>query len=77
MCAELSPLADEVIITRYSSPRSADPDMIRGYIRGKKVSMTRDVKEGLGAALSIAGENDLILATGSFYVVSEVRELVL
>ena len=76
ICAELVPLSDEVVITRTSSPRSADPDMIRGYIRGKKVCISEDVKKGLGIALSIAEESDLILATGSFYLVGEVRELI-
>jgi len=75
ICEELVPLSDEVIITRSSSQRSADPGMIRGYIRGRKVIMTETVKEGLGAALAAAGENDLILATGSFYLVGDIKRI--
>ncbi|MFH1837189.1 MAG: folylpolyglutamate synthase/dihydrofolate synthase family protein [Candidatus Omnitrophota bacterium] len=76
ICSELVPLSDEVVLTRAASQRSADPGMIRGYIKGKTVCMTSNVKEGLGAALSLAGERDLILATGSFYLIGEVRGLV-
>jgi len=76
VCSELVPMSDEVVITRADTPRSADAGMIRGYIRGREVSMTENVKEGLGAAFNIAGENDLILATGSFFLAGEIRNLV-
>jgi folylpolyglutamate synthase/dihydropteroate synthase len=73
----LVPIAGEVIITRASGKRAADPFLVRGYIRGRRVKVTSDVTEGLGVALHMAKPRDLILATGSFYVIGEVRELVL
>ncbi|MFC1548913.1 bifunctional folylpolyglutamate synthase/dihydrofolate synthase [Candidatus Omnitrophota bacterium] len=75
VCQELAPLASEIVLTRASVSRSADPLLIRGYLAGEKAKITSDVKEGLGVALKLAGKNDLILATGSFYVIGEVREL--
>jgi dihydrofolate synthase/folylpolyglutamate synthase len=75
VCRELAPAANEIVLTKASTERAADPHVIRGYIRGRKVSITSDVKEALGTALSLAKRSDLILATGSFYVIGEVREL--
>jgi folylpolyglutamate synthase/dihydropteroate synthase len=49
--------------------------MIRGYIKGKKVRVTRDAKEALGAALDMAGKDDMILAAGSFYLIGEIRKM--
>jgi dihydrofolate synthase/folylpolyglutamate synthase len=75
VCGELAPAASEIVLTKASADRAMDPHVIRGYIRGKKVSITSDVREALGTALRLAKKNDLILATGSFYVIGEVRQL--
>lgn len=77
VCKELFPLADEVIVTKSSSRRAQDPHVLRGFAKGMKAKIALDSKEALGLALKSAGENDLILATGSFYLIAEVRELVL
>ena len=71
------PLADEVILTRAAVERAADPEVIRGYIKGKRTYSAVDVKEALGAAFGRAGENDMILATGSFFLIGEVRKMIL
>ncbi|MDP8299670.1 MAG: folylpolyglutamate synthase/dihydrofolate synthase family protein [Candidatus Tantalella remota] len=76
-CRELGPVADEIILTRAAVDRAADPHLVRGFFKGKSVKVTRDVKEALGLALKAAGKRDIILATGSFFVAGEVRELVL
>ena len=75
VCRELAPLADEVILTRASSKRAASPEIIRGFLKGKKATITRGVKEALGLALAKSAQCDLVLATGSFYMIGEVREL--
>ncbi|MFH1846899.1 MAG: folylpolyglutamate synthase/dihydrofolate synthase family protein [Candidatus Omnitrophota bacterium] len=75
VCKQLVPFADEIILTRSANTRAEDPFIIRGYIRNRSVKVTRDTREALGTALKIAGKNDMILATGSFYVAGEVREL--
>jgi folylpolyglutamate synthase/dihydropteroate synthase len=66
-----------VVITRAAVKRAADPLLIRGYVRGKRTEITDDTKEALGLALSQAGKNDLILATGSFFVIGEIRKMIL
>lgn len=77
MCRAFGELSDTVIITRSSSPRAADPYVVRGYfrLRDKEVAVTGDVKEALGLALSKAGKKDMILVTGSFFVIGEVRKM--
>ena len=77
VCDELASFADEIILTRASVKRAQDPHIIRGYIRKRPVRVTKDVKEALGVALDLAGENDMILATGSFFLIGEVRRLLL
>ncbi|MEA3489987.1 MAG: folylpolyglutamate synthase/dihydrofolate synthase family protein [Candidatus Omnitrophota bacterium] len=76
ICRRLAPMADEVVLTRASTSRAADPNLIKGYIRGRRVRITGDVKEALGTAFSIAGRDDMILATGSFFVIAEVTEII-
>ena len=74
-CGRLGPLADRIVITRAGTERAADPHIIKGYFRGRRARVTRDTKEGLGAALSMAGKKDMILAAGSFYVIGEIRNI--
>jgi dihydrofolate synthase/folylpolyglutamate synthase len=76
VCRQLTSLADEVILTKASVERAADPLLVRGYIKGKPAKVTRDTKEALGIAFSKAGKDDMILATGSFYVIAEIRKLI-
>lgn len=75
ICKALSPLADRVILTRAQVERAMDPDVIRGYIKGGSTQVTRDSKEALGLALKEAGDEDMILIAGSFFLVGEVKKL--
>ncbi|MGB3112768.1 MAG: folylpolyglutamate synthase/dihydrofolate synthase family protein [Candidatus Omnitrophota bacterium] len=77
ICGHLTPMADEVILTKASVERAADPLLLRGSVKGKDVKVTGDVKEALGIAFGKAGAGDMILATGSFFVIGEVRRLIL
>ena len=65
------------MLTKASSRRAADPLIVRGYIKGKPARVTHDTKEALGAALGKAEKGDMILATGSFYIIGEVRRLLI
>ena len=75
VCEKLVPFADEVILTKAQAERAADPLIIRGFLQGKSAAVTRDTMEALGAALSKAGKSDMILATGSFFVIAEIRKM--
>ena len=75
VCRALGPLSERVILTRAQIERAMDPDVIRGYVTGGKAQVTRDSKEALGLALKEAGEKDMILVAGSFYLAGEVKKL--
>jgi len=76
VCRILGPFADKIVLTRAEGSRAADAGMIRDHIENKQVKMTDDVARGVKEAFNLAGKNDMILATGSFFVVAEVRRIV-
>jgi len=87
ICRELCPLADTIILTQANSPRAAGVDDIEKIVRSSpapseaegwlvahsKIIKTKKVKEAKCLALKLAGKKDLILATGSLFVVGEFR----
>ncbi|MGD2279045.1 MAG: bifunctional folylpolyglutamate synthase/dihydrofolate synthase, partial [Candidatus Omnitrophota bacterium] len=75
VCGQLVPAADEIVLTKASVARAADPLLVRGYVKNKEVKITNDVKEALGRAFKLAGKGDMILAAGSFFVIGEIRKL--
>ena len=74
ICKELRSLADKVILTKADNPRAADPAMLAGYFPGKETHITSGVKQAKAKALKISGKHDLILVTGSLFVVGEFRD---
>ncbi len=79
MLAELLPLVDMAIFTRPSLPRAADPGDLASiavnelHYDKNRVVIVNEVKAALNRALSVAQEEDMILVTGSFYTISDVR----
>lgn len=74
ICRALSPLADEVILTAAATPRAALPAKLSGYFK-PKVYLTQSVKEAKILAKKLAHQADLILVTGSLFVVGEFRDV--
>lgn len=76
---ELWPLAEKAILTAARSPRARAPREVAAILSdlGGSADLTESVKEALTQALEIAGPNDLILVTGSLYVVGEARREIL
>jgi dihydrofolate synthase/folylpolyglutamate synthase len=74
ICKTLKPLADEIILTQASTPRAADPQKLARYFK-RKPYLTFSVKEAKLLARSLAGKKDLILVTGSLFVVGEFRDV--
>jgi dihydrofolate synthase/folylpolyglutamate synthase len=78
---ELSALAATVILTKSVNPRAAEPAALRKYFlgrgtgrgKGKAIHITGSVKEAKDLALRLAYKEDLILVTGSLFVVGEFR----
>lgn len=74
ICKKLEPIADEIILTRADTPRAAALGALAGYFK-KKLHLTQSVKEAKLLARRLAGKNDLILVTGSLFVVGEFRDV--
>ena len=74
VCRQLYPLADEIVLTRANSSRATDPKLLVKYFKGKRTHATKSVKEAKGLARRLASKEDLVLVTGSLFVVGEFRE---
>ena len=70
--------AEVIILTRSFHPRAAEPARLyeeaRRLFPRKRLFLAADVAPGLELALSLAEEGDLILVTGSIFVVAAARE---
>jgi dihydrofolate synthase/folylpolyglutamate synthase len=74
ICKKLDSLADEIILTCAETPRATDPVQLAGYFK-RKLHLTQSIKEAKLLARSLAGKKDLILVTGSLFVVGEFRDV--
>ena len=74
ICKKLDSLADEIILTRAATSRATDPAKLAGCFK-RKLHLTQSVKEAKLLASSLAGKKDLILVTGSLFVVGEFRDV--
>ncbi len=80
---ELLPFADSAILTKSNiAERAMEPSRIRdemplGNLRQERTIMTSNVKEALDVASAHARRDDLILVTGSLFVIGEAREYLL
>jgi len=73
----LKQITDVVILTRADNPRAAVPENIKKQMvwRDKPLVLTNSVSEAVQEAKKIARGRDLILVTGSLFVVGEARGL--
>jgi len=70
----LFPLAERVIATRPENPRSASPEEIRQAAArtGVEIEAVEDVQQAVERARALAGSSELVVITGSIYLVGEV-----
>ncbi|TAK10280.1 bifunctional folylpolyglutamate synthase/dihydrofolate synthase, partial [bacterium] len=78
MLGELADVASEVVLTRVSMERSADPsDMAKAVPSNIPYTIIGDSREAMRFQLEKARPDDVILVTGSLYLLGEVRPLIL
>lgn len=76
MLAELLPEARLLIATRSSNPRALDPRRIAGLAEdASNVRVAEEAARAFDEARAAAGEDDLVLVTGSLFLVAEARRL--
>jgi dihydrofolate synthase/folylpolyglutamate synthase len=75
----LFPIAAHVIVTRANNPRSASPDEIRRAAArvapGVDIEDAEDVALAVERARKVAGEEGLVVVTGSIYIVGEAMRM--
>ena len=72
----IAPLATKIIVNKPKVGRAAEPEIIAEEAKKycKDVEFIPDVVKSKQKALSVAGENDLVLFAGSIYMLGEARE---
>ena len=70
-CRQFSDFCDKVVLTKSANPRAANPRDLAGYFSGKKIVAADSVKKAITKAKAVAKKKDLILVTGSLFVVGE------
>ena len=73
---EIGDMCDIVVLTKVDFPKAVEPEFIaEGIEKPKsKVIITQNVAEAIDKARSEAAPDDLILVTGSFYVVGDAMK---
>ena len=71
----LASVTDTAVTVTPDSPRAMDAEELAGMLRGKgmEACAANSLKEGLENARKLAGEDGLILATGSLYFIGALR----
>jgi dihydrofolate synthase / folylpolyglutamate synthase len=73
MVAEIKALTDNVIVTRSNHPRAADLQTLAAEFQkqGIAATLSNTVEQAIQEALSKSGRHDLIVVTGSLFIVAE------
>ncbi len=75
----IAPICDEIIVTTPDTPRALDPKILKTEIekhsnhKRQVVSVVPDYNEAFDLAWEKAGEEDVILCCGSFYLIGPLR----
>jgi dihydrofolate synthase/folylpolyglutamate synthase len=78
MLAEILPDARLVLATRSSNSRALDPHALCDLVEGaENLRPVEDAGPAFEEACAAAGEDGLVLVTGSLFLVAEIRRLVL
>ncbi len=71
MVRELDNAGNIVILTRSKSERAKEPPCLKKNFSRAEVRLTNNVEEALEQGMEVASKEDLVLVTGSLYVVGE------
>jgi dihydrofolate synthase / folylpolyglutamate synthase len=71
MLAALLPLCDEVVVTSNANPRAVPADALAS-LAGRSTHVEGDPRRAIELAKRLAGEDGVVLATGSIYLISDL-----
>lgn len=74
--AELNPRIEQVVATKSYHPRAIDPQRLVEIANrfGKPAKIVPDIPEAVEEALRLADKGQMVLATGSIFIVAATRE---
>ena len=77
ICRYLNPIAQEVILTKANHPRACElsREEMQNYFPGKPLRVTNNVQYALEMAWQNMMMEDVILVTGSIFVIAEARNV--
>lgn len=75
VCESLAPLASRILLVPVHSDRTADPRLLEDVCKRANLSAFTASCSSAGEALSLAAADELVVVTGSLYLVGEVMEL--
>jgi len=77
MLARIAPHCSKIILTPINTKRAVPVSDLRDSVNqmGYVAVTTGNVRQAVESALAMAGKQDLICATGSFYLVGEIKQL--
>jgi len=76
MYSEMSELATEFVTVTPPNPRALDCESLKKYLErfGKEVTSCESIEEGVRIAKKRAGEDGVVLAYGSLYMVGDIEK---
>ncbi len=83
MLEEVIPIANKVIFTSSAYDRAENPEHLLSlskdifkYVKDKDYYMSANLADAFSIAKGMYNKGDLVIITGSFYIVGEVKELI-
>lgn len=77
----LIPLVDQIIVTKAHSSRALEPSELKEKIASKDahlpIYIEEEPMEAVKKALSLSSEQDLVLISGSLYLIEDIRDEVM
>lgn len=79
VAAELAAVARVVVVTKPNSPRAGNWQelAVEAGRHAPEVHVIENIEEAVNKALTLAGPEEMVCVTGSFYMVSEARQLLM
>ena len=76
--SDIGPMAENIVFTITDHIRGEDPDTLSYAAKAycKNVFSVRDSAEAYSKALSLSSEDSVLIVTGSFYLVSDIRAII-
>ena len=76
MCCALNAIVEEVILTKAAHPRAGDLSIkeMQNYFSPKPLQTAKNLRQAIEMALHNIRAEDIVLVTGSIFIIAEARE---